>query len=100
MIGFVSRQANSAMLIQQWFSQHEVAVISAFMMSLFTLGGVIGPLLTGAVQQATGSLQTGFVVVSCIHLGIFMVVFASEVELPPLPRLARRQAALAGAENA
>ena len=78
----------------------EVAVISAFMMSLFTLGGVIGPLLTGAVQQATGSLQTGLLVVSCIHLGIFMVVFASEVELPLLPRLARRQAVLAGAEHA
>lgn len=78
----------------------EVAVISSFMFSLFTLGGVIGPLLTGALQQVTGSLQTGFLLVSAIHLGIFMVVFASEKGLPALPRVARRQALLAEAENA
>lgn len=69
----------------------EIAVVSSFLFSLFTFGLVIGPLLTGAVQQATGSLQTAFIVVPFVHMGIFVVAFASEHGLPPMPRIQRRQ---------
>lgn len=69
----------------------EIAVVSSFLASLFTVGLVIGPLLTGAVQQATGSLQTAFLVVPFVHLGIFIVAFASEQGLPPMPRVQRRE---------
>jgi MFS family permease len=70
----------------------EIAVVSSFLFSLFTLGLVIGPLLTGAVHQATGSLQTAFLVVPLVHMGIFIVAFASEHRLPPLPRVQQRLA--------
>ncbi|MBA4181978.1 MAG: hypothetical protein C0506_15410 [Anaerolinea sp.] len=69
----------------------EIAVVSSFLFSLFTFGLVIGPLLTGAVQQATGSLQTAFLVVPFVHMGIFIVAFASEHGLPPMPRVQRRR---------
>jgi MFS family permease len=70
----------------------EIAVVSSFLFSLFTFGLVLGPLLTGAVQQATGSLQTAFLVVPFVHMGIFIVAFASEHGLPPMPRVQRKQA--------
>ena len=67
----------------------EIAVVSSFLFTVFTLGMVIGPLLTGALQQATGSLRTAFLVVPVVHMGIFIVAFASEHGLPPLPRVVR-----------
>lgn len=71
----------------------EVAVVSAFLFSLFTLGPVIGPILTGVVQQATGSLTLAFLIVPAVHLGIFIVAFASESGLPPMPRIVREREA-------
>lgn len=67
----------------------EIAVVSSFLMSLITVGLVIGPLLTGVLQQATGSLRTAFLVVPFVHMGIFIVAFASEHGLPPMPRVQR-----------
>ncbi|HQW50461.1 MAG TPA: MFS transporter [Tepidiformaceae bacterium] len=70
----------------------EIAVVSSFLFTLFTFGLVIGPLLTGALQQATGSLRTAFLIVPLVHMGIFIVAFASEHGLPPLPRVQRDRA--------
>jgi fucose permease len=70
----------------------EIAVVSSFLFTVFTLGLVIGPLLTGALQQATGSLRTAFLVVPLVHMGIFIVAFASEHGLPPMPRVQRNRA--------
>jgi len=75
----------------------EVAVVASLMMSIFTVGGVLGPPLAGAVQQATGSLQWGLMAATLTHLGIFVVFFASEAGLPLLPRGKQRQAATAAA---
>ena len=69
----------------------EVAVVSSFLFTLFTFGLVVGPLLAGAVQQATGSLRTAFLVVPFVHMGIFIVAFASEHGLPPMPRVQRNR---------
>lgn len=68
----------------------EIAVVSSFLFTVFTLGLVIGPLMTGVLQQATGSLRTAFLVVPIVHMGIFIVAFASERGLPPLPNGRRR----------
>lgn len=73
----------------------EIAVLSSFMMSLFTVGPVLGPLVTGTVQQATGSLSTGFLVAAGIHMAIFLIAFASEEGLPLMPRVQRRESAIA-----
>jgi MFS family permease len=70
----------------------EVAVVSSFLFTLFTVGLVIGPILTGVLEQMSGSLQTAFMVVPLVHLGIFVVAFASEAGLPPTPRAARERA--------
>lgn len=70
----------------------EVAVVSSFLFTLFTLGLIIGPLLTGALQQLTGSLRTAFLIVPLVHMGIFIVAFASEHGLPPMPRVQRDRA--------
>ncbi len=70
----------------------EIAVVSSFLFTLFTFGLVIGPLLTGALQQTTGSLRTAFLIVPLVHMGIFIVAFASEHGLPPLPRVQRDRA--------
>jgi MFS family permease len=75
----------------------EIAVVSSFLFTVFTLGMVIGPLLTGALQQATGSLRTAFLVVPLVHMGIFIVAFASEHGLPPLPRVVRMREQAAAA---
>ncbi len=75
----------------------EIAVVSSFLFTVFTLGMVIGPLLTGALQQATGSLRTAFLVVPVVHMGIFIVAFASEHGLPPLPRVVRMREQAAAA---
>lgn len=72
----------------------EVAVVSSFLFTVFTLGLVIGPLLTGVLQQLTGSLRTAFLVVPLVHMGIFIVAFASEHGLPPLPRVRRESPAV------
>jgi MFS family permease len=70
----------------------EVAVVSSFLFTLFTVGLVIGPILTGVLEQMSGSLRTAFMVVPLVHLGIFVVAFASEAGLPPTPRAARERA--------
>ena len=70
----------------------EIAVVSSFLMSLITVGLVIGPVMTGILQQMTGSLRTAFLVVPFVHMGIFIVAFASEHGLPPMPRVQRRAA--------
>jgi len=64
----------------------EVAVVSSFMFTLFTLGLVVGPVLTGVVEQVSGSLRFAFLTVPFVHLGIFVVAFASESGLPPTPK--------------
>lgn len=75
----------------------EVAVVASLMMSIFTVGGVLGPPLAGVVEQATGSLQWGLMAATLTHLGIFVVFFASEAGLPLLPRVRQREAATVAA---
>ena len=70
----------------------EIAVVSSFMFTLFTLGLVVGPVLTGVVEQLSGSLRFAFLMVPFVHLGIFVVAFASESGLPPTPRAAENAA--------
>lgn len=77
----------------------EIAVVSSFLFTVFTLGLVVGPLLTGVLQQMTGSLRTAFLVVPLVHMGIFVVAFASEHGLPPMPRVRREAAAVAVASS-
>jgi len=75
----------------------QVAVAASFMISLWTLGGVMGPVLTGLVQEWTGSLQVALMSAALAHLGVFSVALASEQGLPPLPRVAREERAPAAA---
>ena len=51
----------------------EVAVVSSLVITFMGLGFAVGPVTTGAVAQATGSIQTGLVV---LCLGTVLGVFA------------------------
>ena len=48
----------------------EVAVASSFLTMCMSAGGVIGPLLAGYIEEATGSLTTGLVVCSLLSIAL------------------------------
>ena len=70
---FLSVSAAITQLIRQSLAPHQYAVGLAVAISLFALGQVIGPLMTGALADSSGSLKTGLAA-STVFLAIAALV--------------------------
>ncbi len=70
---FLSVSAAITQLIRQNLAPHQYAVGLAVAISLFALGQVIGPLMTGALADSSGSLKTGLAA-STVFLAITALV--------------------------
>ena len=75
-------------------SPREVAVVNALVLTLMGLGFAVGPVVTGLIEQITGSLETGLVGL-CLGTGIGIIaglLYSNPSPTPAAPVLGSREA--------
>jgi ACS family glucarate transporter-like MFS transporter len=66
----------------------EIGVGISFIVTLFMLGGIVGPIVSGAVSDVTGSLRMALMISAILPVGLLLAAPAVKERIRPWGRLA------------